>query len=413
MTTQVRIVLLRRVLALFALILMGVTWPLWSDPASSISPRIPWFGFLRSMPSWLDSTALGITVVGLVSCVVAPSGTRWTRISLAVLLVGLFPLLGYDQHRLQPWMWELLLFAILFLIAPGQSGWRWWRWVVISIYLHSGLSKLDASFVESHGQLILEGMLQPLSIDVRFWPERTREAIAWTFPIGEIVLCVFLAMRRTQRWGLWMSVVMHVALIWTLGVGLRHESGVVIWNVQFIVQNFILFGGRSSATVAETDATPIPESAFIRIAAAAFGLFAVLFPLTENIGICDHWPAWAVYSSRPGQVDVLIPEEALQRLPAESKEYVGPPAPLETDRPLRLDAWSFETRSCPLYPQNRYRLAVGRALLGNAAEDAVFIVTSTPTRWGDRPDPQRLENAEVETFLKRYWMNTLPVQTEE
>ena len=82
-------------------------------------------------------------------------------------------LVALDQHRLQPWMYEFLLLLGIGIAARGTTAVRCSRAVVISIYFWSGVSKIDPGFLESHGRLLLEGLLQSVGLSDRLWTERS------------------------------------------------------------------------------------------------------------------------------------------------------------------------------------------------------------------------------------------------
>ncbi|WP_437226643.1 hypothetical protein SH661x_004693 [Planctomicrobium sp. SH661] len=400
---------LQRVVAFFTAALMLSTWPLWSSASSGLV-QIPWFSVLCSVPGWVDIIALAAVVVGLVTMLWGLRTPHQQRLSLACFLSGLMILVLLDQHRLQPWVCMDLLFAGLFLISPNLKGINCWKLIVASIYLWSAVSKFDASFMTSHGQLLLNGMLNPLGVPLDFWSPRSKWLLVATFPTGEFIVGLLLLSRRARRYGLPLSILMHLLLLWTLGVGLRHEWGVLIWNMYFIVQNLVLFWPDCKRTVVEPESEQEKSTRHSPLA-IGFTAIAVFYPGLEVIGDCDHWPAWAVYSSRPEQVDILIDEEAANQLPEDLRKLLGTPAPLDDRIPLSLDAWSFTRSYCPVYPQERYRIALALALLENSLPDEALTVEirSTPDRWSGKRAVMELKGIhELKTKAGQYWFNTRP-----
>ena len=115
------------------------------------------------------------------------------------------------------------------------------------------------------------------------------------------------------------------------------------WNVYFLAQNIVLFGIASqgsgirdqgsgkrierpglSRSVLTPDPWPLTPR---RTAAAIRGLlvFALIFPLTEPFGLCDVWPAWAVYATGPERLRVTIDAADRQRLPAALQRLTDAP----------------------------------------------------------------------------------------
>jgi len=400
--------LLQRGVALFTACLMLSVWPLWTKHSREFV-QIPWLSMLCQIPTWVDQGLL-VGVTGAIALLLFGRGHgRSQRIGCWLFVISLGGLVSLDQHRFQPWVCQFLIYGVLAAIANGPQILKSWRVIVLSIYFWSAISKLDVAFLTSHGQLLLSGMLQPLGVDFTFWPEQTRQSMALLFPAGELLVVLLLLSRRLRIAGLACSVVMHLILIWTLGLGLHHEWSVLIWNLFFIVQNLIVFGPWAFLPCPATPALmPLrfwtPQRALTSATAVA-----VMYPALELMGYCDHWPAWAVYSSRPAIVKVYLEETAAENLPARLKPFLGTPQPLDDRLPFSLDAWSFQTCHCPVYPQLRYRLALLQGLLaGHVPESAVTVeIFKTPNRWTGSRDRLRLHNMKAVTaYCSQFLWNT-------
>ena len=105
-----------------------------------------------------------------------------------------------------------------------------------------------------------------------------------------------------------------------------------------------------------------------------------------------------MYSSRPAIVKMYVREQDIPILPETLRKHVGPPEPLSDLCQVNLDAWSFETQWCPMYPQERYRLGVILAL----TESAGATVHSSPDRWtGERTETEVWPS----DATQRFWVN--------
>ena len=148
---------LRRVMAVFTGLLVASTWPLWT-PGTEF-PDIPWFDWAVDWPpedwDWLWLGSLGGLMA--VQFVPLPNGPRWPMLLKGSLFAGAVMLLPTDQHRLQPWAWQMLLGTILIAASlTDRAALRHVRVLTISIYFWSAVSKLDWAFIESHGQVLLD-----------------------------------------------------------------------------------------------------------------------------------------------------------------------------------------------------------------------------------------------------------------
>lgn len=401
--------------ALFSAILMGATWPLWQPAATVTNPRIPWLGTWCAVPMEVDGIFLALAVFGGLGMVLFSQGSLRFRTAAGMYALGLAGLLVGDQHRLQPWAWQFFLLGLVFASARDSTAAGCARWLAIGIYAHSAFSKFDAAFLESHGQMLLDGLLSPLSLTTRFWSAESRHRAAMMFPLGEFLLALLLMIPAARRWGLWGSIGMHLTLIWTLGFGLRHEWGVLLWNVYFIGQNLRLFS-KDPEPDSNGSLTPPGHLGATqwtrgdRFAVLLTGLVTVL-PVLENFGWYDHWPAWAVYCPRPERVEVLIDASGVAALPPELSRYLKDPPPLSDSAPFDLDDWSFANRRCPIYPQLRYRLALTLALLDGVVPDTSVTVRIglTPDRWtGERKHLTLHGLTEVRKYCDRFLANVRP-----
>ena len=404
---------LQRVIAVAALALLGSTWRLWTPDTGF--PQIPWFSWACRLPAPVDRVALAGLVASCLVLLLAGSNSPWRRRGLCLFAVSLMLLLLPSQQRLQPWAWEFLLIAVILAVAPAEQTLRLLRWLVAGIYIHSALSKVDVSFFDDHGELLLGGLLNALGLGNEFWTERARLFAIGFFPAGELVIGIGLLVPALRRWALRGSYLMHALLLLTLGpLGLDHKPGVLIWNVFFIAQNRLLF--RTALVTGEiqpdtdTNAAQAGNSGR-RVIATGIVVVATLCPLLQNLGWFDAWPSWAVYSARPSLVAVMVAENRVEDLPPGLQEFVGPPQPLTEWRPLNLDSWSFATLNCPIYPEERFRIAVIRAWAteGELGDDIQVDVRGAPNRWTGRREATEIAGVEdLQSFAERYRLNTTP-----
>ena len=402
------IIRLRRLIGLFSLIQIGLTHPLWLTTFTSLNPRIPWFEAFCHTNPLVDLTFVVVMIWSGLWMLFGTATLRTTVRSSLLFVISAVVCNLFDQHRLQPWMLQFVVSSALIGLLPTGKGLRLYQWFVCSIYLYSAISKFDAAFLETHGEMLLNGLVNGIGIDTQFWEPQTRKLFVLALPTGELLVAVLLLWNRTRFAGLLSSVAMHIALIWTLGpTGLNHEYGVLGWNTFFILQNLILFGRAATSNPLLKVRSPSLNT-FLANAIAAI---AILCPILENWNHYDHWPAWAVYCSRPAQVRILIEQSALSYLPAEIQKLTT--AELMSDESqLSLDRWSFETRYCPVYPQLRYRLALALVLLKDVPDDAVRIeIRQTPDRWtGQRELIQHKGKKEVAAYCERFSVNTKPMR---
>ena len=408
-TAEQSAVRLQRLIGLATLVLVGATWRLWT-PGTQF-PQIPWFAWACRVPGVVDWGALaGLVAACLVLLLVGSRFSLRPR-GLWLFVASLSVLLLPSQ---QPWAWEFLLMTLVLGLSPPEHALKLLRWLITSIYVYSALSKLDVAFFHAEGQMLLGGLLSALGLSVALWTDRARWFAIGLFPTGELAIGVGLLIPATRRWAVWGSYLMHSLLLLTLGpLGLGHRPGVLIWNAYFIAQNWLLFRPVLVAGAARNIA-PRPAAPLHRVRtllATGITAAAVVCPLLQNWGWFDVWPSWAVYSARPSQVTIQVREGRVDDLPAALKPFVGPSEALTVWRPVNLDTWSFAALNCPIYPQERFRIAVILALAtGAQLGDYVRVtVDGPPNRWtGKRESTTMTRLEELDRYSARYRLNIVP-----
>jgi hypothetical protein len=138
-------------------------------------------------------------------------------------------------------------------------------------------------------------------------------------------------------------------------------------------------------------------------ARAAVILFAALWPITESFGLCDHWLAWSVYSTRTERVSVMLSAEGIRRLPAPAQGLI-------TGGELPLDRWSLASLQVPIYPQLRFQLGVVEWLRQRCGADNVVevIVVVPGSRLTGDAATEFLPADQVPHRLLTFWVNGFP-----
>jgi hypothetical protein len=354
-----RVIWLTRLLGVGGLALMGVTWKLWTP--QDVFPRVPLFWW--APPHWLDWTALAVTVVGLLGLLI-PTTRPARSIAAAITACGFALLFLSDQHRLQPWAWQFFILATVLALGDDRTVFFGWRWLVISIYAWSAVSKFDFEFANGFQQLShmfvpqyhagwprLDPFAYPAIFDITWYA-------AFFLPSAEITTAILLAWTRTRRMGLCAALVMHCVLLAWLGpMGLNHKPGVLFWNAFFLVQNLFLF----RAHAAESPMLSSINRMSLRSRLASAWLAAVfIWPILQHWGLCDAWLGWAVYAPPLREVQLVLPrDDAMKRLPPRIDAHmIYTWCGLDQTGTLGENRWSLATVDAPSYPDPRFQIGI-------------------------------------------------------
>ncbi len=352
---------------LFGLLLILATWRLWTP--QTVYPRVPLIEVAGVLPSACQWAALSIALFALATVLIFHAqirdrGRRWLSFAF---VASMLVLIATDQHRLQPWAYQMTIYAVVLGSmrsdrAGRRRGLALLRILTISIYLYSSLGKFDFQFLHSVGQQFLEVTGSFVGIDIQGWPWTARLWAAALFPLIELLLVAALVVPRLRKLGVAVAVTMHASLCFILGPwGLGHEVGVLAWNGFFIAQAVLLFAGSEPPAEA-TGATAPTEPAPRHWLATGIVLAAGCLPLLEPLGWFDHWPAWGLYSPRNSRAIVEVHRAGIPSLPARLKPYLADAGAEASWVRLEIDAWSLEALAAPIYPQDRFQLGVAASI---------------------------------------------------
>lgn len=387
------------------LVLLAVTWRLWTP--QNVFPRIPLLnsvvGWPEKMHTWITWWALFFQCFMLALLMIRPTVDRLSRWAFAILALAFGIMMLLDQHRMQPWAFHIGLTLFLLLFSPLEHRLDRICWFHASIYLYSALGKLDAQFLYTVGQDFVRVAWQMFGMNWDSVPSNVRFWMATALPIGELFIGLLLVRRPTRSLAAIGAIFMHATLIGLLGPwGLRHGWGVILWNLLFL-----LLVGTISLRPLATSTTSRTRGIWI----SDVVLMAVLVaPLGERFGWVDHWLGWALYAPHSSRAQIVVLASATDNLPEGIRPFVFRDDRTELWCHVRIDRWSLEVLSVPIYPQQRFQFGVAKALAGFVEDGDIRVqLLGTADRWTGRRKERWLNRRTEMLVADKYWFNTTPV----
>lgn len=410
--------LLSRLWAMFLLLLITVTFPLWFAPPEmpgmpAVSVGLHFFPWL---PETLPKYSYVVPSIALVVCllliVAAPQKYRsaWWLVG-ACLLVSFM----LDQHRLQPWAYQSAIYALVFAAIDPHQARRYLIPLAASVYIYSAAGKFDFQFAHTVGQNFLDAATRPIGGLPDRWDESARAKLALIFPAMELICGAGLLIRPTRIVAAVVVIMMHATLIMVLGPwALDHSSGVLMWNLLLIVQAYLLMiKPEWSAGSSAQDRDRMNYQSLGSHRVESWIVFAVVLgvlvaPLTERIGYWDHWTSWSLYSPHTSRVDIELHRSAMEALPPSLRTFVEADDNDDGWRKLAIERWSLSSRGVPIYPQARYQLALAEQLARQLrlTDEIRVRVRGVSDRWtGHRDEQLLLGHDEIRAAMKSYWLS--------
>lgn len=361
--SESRAVLAIKCLAVFEIILIVATLPLWWG--TTAFPQVP---LVVELPAVIDQLAAVCLIMACTVIVSLPLKDRSQFLTSArvTALVCSVILVASNQHRLQSWHWLMMLNLTWLIVLAEKELLTAMRHTVAAVYVCSALSRISLTPDQGISGIIVRQLLELAGQSG--W-ERAPAQIAMLcqlMTLGEFLTGLLLIFPRTQRWGCLGAILLHCSLLLALGpLGLNHHAGVLLWNLCFLCLVPILFPLNRMV-----QADDHPYSRRQRIVLA----IVWLFPVSGLFGVADNWPSWQLYSSRPETWLLSVHEADRKLLPDTVKSFIAEPAPLSEWCAIKLDRWSLDETRSPMYPEDRFQRAVIESLLAQVPESVQFRI---------------------------------------
>jgi hypothetical protein len=401
-TSPERWVRFQRIWALGQLCLMAATYRLWWR--SDEFPAVP----MRELPSFGLFTDRLVVLLVAASLAWIALARRPRRSAFVLVAVGLAFLFFVNQHRLQPWAYQNVLYSTAFACFTVQAARRWVSAVAISVYCYSAIGKFDYQFLHTVGQDFVSIALGPPGSP----PSALRLGLAAMLPVAELAIAIGLMCPPSRRVAGVAAILMHGSLLVALGPWmLGHSSGVVGWNVLLIVQSWFLFvtpvqpGVITQQAINDNEPSPVGR----RFATAVL-VVALLMPMAERMSYWDHWLSWSLYSPHTSRVELEVHETSLSDLPETAQPFVLNDDDNDGWQRVALDQWSLERLGVPIYPQARFQLGLVLDLMRyeRVASGLRIKLKSVSNRLNGTRDERWLQGAkEISSAAKDYWL--LPI----
>lgn len=357
--SQRQISYLIKVIALFWCIAKIWSYKTWI--AERAYPVIPSIDILKNVPDFSHQFLFGFSLLALLVILFFKTN-RWLLIALFVSEIISCTL---DTVRWQPWEYMYLCFLLIVIINfyKPKNILLLSHWFLVSIYLFSGLHKLNRDFLSSVWLNMV--LLDFLGFSMEFILKYKLYFIGLLIPVAEIILAILLLLSKSKRKISYFLMGMHMGILILLGpLGLKYNAVIWPWNLAMI------------SILVITYAQPIELSYKNRIVPNLYWLVLwFVMPVFSLFGRWYQYLSFNLYSGKGEQMYICVSENERELAPYFESEKTsfckGKPS-------INLQNWALEEiKSVPIPETENYK-KIGAYLKQKYGNNNVNIILYHP-----------------------------------
>jgi len=201
-------------------------------------PVVPVFDFMDALPAIVHSILFGLSLAGLASLLIFPL----KRILLISTLIVILCSCALDVLRWQPWEYQFIFFLLIFIFNPKnpRAVYSTIVFVLASIYIYSGLHKLNGGFLRS----VWESMMlqQFFGLSKATIAHYKLHYTGLAIPLIETAAGLGLLFVKRKAVPALVLIAMHIFIIIMLsGVGINYNSIVLPWNFAMLLSLYFFY----------------------------------------------------------------------------------------------------------------------------------------------------------------------------
>ena len=334
-----------RLIVVILLVQLSIGSEVWL----SDTREFPFAPFFTDLVFRFPTVVAKLLFVGMCLSLVTLLFNPFQKRAAAVFLGAATLLILEDVTRLQPWLYlfSLMLATVLFL--PKTNGkkpiYLSVQIVLSAIYFYSGMLKLNPSFTIE----IFPWLMEFAGLTAFFDAHPHWGYLAGIF---EMLAGIGWWIPGFRKYAWLLAIGMHSFILLSIGP-FGHDWNHIVWpwNIGFALLYTMAYFKN-----------PVWEKPKLELRyAKVLVVMVAVMPMTNLIGVWDHFLSGSFYSSRLPEAIFYYEESDWENLPASSEEYQY--IQTATDQHfVLLDYWALGTMNVPIYPQNRSFKTVGKKL---------------------------------------------------
>jgi hypothetical protein len=262
-------------------------------------------------------------------------------VALLILLILL------DINRLQIWMYQWLLMLLILIFITKELQWQaLLQFMLMAIYLWSGLHKLNVAYIDHSFPFLMNAF--PLTRSLGEMP-----LLAIISALLEVGIGIGLFFSVSRKVALFAAIGMHCIILLILGpLGLNDNSVIWPWNVAMMGLLWLLF-----YKVEFMGLSALWKSTVL---AKCILVFWGLFPLANLFGYWDEQLSFKMYSGSNPEGMLLMKTVDKNCFPEALKVYYTRSPNGDETAVVLIDDWALLDMNVPFYISERTLKQLGR-----------------------------------------------------
>lgn len=329
--------------------------------AERVYPVIPPVDIFKNVPDFLHQFLFGFSLLVLLA-ILCLKINRWLLIALFISEIISCSL---DVVRWQPWEYMYLCFLLLVIVSfyKPKNILLLSHLFLISIYLFSGLHKMNRDFLSSVWLNMF--LVDFLGLSMEFILKYRLFFAGLIIPVTEIILAIVLLISNSKRKISYLLIVMHLSVLVLIGpFGLKYNSVIWPWNLAMICILIIVYSKPFESVNKNSIVPNLP-----------WLVLWFVMPVFSFFGGWYQYFSFNLYSGKGNQMYVCISENEKELKPYfEPKNYNL----CKGKECVNLQNWALEEiKSVPIPEIEIYR-KIGVYLKQKYAKDNVKIILYNP-----------------------------------
>lgn len=361
-----RFTLMKIILILVTISTFLLSPKLWFG--NRLYPQIPLLLFLKPIPSPFDFFIYLVLLILLFVSLLKLSSRRYFIVFL--IIAGCYTL--FDQSRLQPEFYQFFLMILALSIFPSDERSKKimmniCAFIVASIYIYSGLQKMNVIFVEQ----VFPWFILPFSSFIPTGIILPIDALGIFIPFLETGIGIAFLTKRFRSYAVIVAIAMHIFILLSLGpFGHNWNTIVWPWNIAMCCFDIILFWKNDTFSFFFLSSKKL-------FTISIFILCGIL-PLLSFFNLWDSYLSASLYSGNTKSGQIRIRENTLSTLNPKVRQYIsGSNGGYDI---IDIGNWSYRELNVPDYPEERVFKAVAASLChyDSHPSDIILQIRSKP-----------------------------------